>query len=175
MTRPSNIEILGFYRCEAVKRGYDGDTIYGRPVLPSVLGDLWDKALAAGRAMFDGAETYDNERPVRAGGQAREAWRRILDKPHYALPILQTLIETAFWAGHTKGLSDERAQILADATTLFRRMAWKHESRSDKLDDECNDEASNFQAGCARGDTECAAVLARIVAVRAKQENEVQE
>lgn len=43
-------------------------------------------------ARFDGAAKYDSERNHPAGDEARQTWNAILDKPHYALPEIQTLI-----------------------------------------------------------------------------------
>jgi len=39
------------------------------------------------------AEKYDLERAKPASEEARSVWRRILDKPHYALPIIQALLD----------------------------------------------------------------------------------
>lgn len=44
---------------------------------------------------FAEAEQYDLERAKPASEEARAVWRRILDKPHYALPIIQELLDKA--------------------------------------------------------------------------------
>lgn len=39
------------------------------------------------------AEKYDLGRAKPASEEARSVWRRILDKPHHALPIIQALLD----------------------------------------------------------------------------------
>lgn len=43
--------------------------------------------------VFETAAEYDRERTKPASDEARDIWARILDKPHWALPTIQALID----------------------------------------------------------------------------------
>lgn len=42
---------------------------------------------------FETAIEYDAAREQPASEEARAIWRAILDKPHYALPIIQAILD----------------------------------------------------------------------------------
>ncbi len=43
-------------------------------------------------AQFESAEEYDAQRAQPAGDEAKSIWRRILDKPHWALPEIHAVV-----------------------------------------------------------------------------------
>ena len=42
------------------------------------------------------AASYDNERNTPASSEAHAIWNSILDKPHFALPLIQSLLNERY-------------------------------------------------------------------------------
>lgn len=77
-------------------------------------------------AQWTTAADYDRERTTPASKEAHDLWARIDDKPHFALPTIQAVLDERDAANEALRVANEENKRLTDALHNARSRAWSH-------------------------------------------------
>lgn len=91
-------------------------------------------------AQFESAEEYDAQRGQPVGDEAKSIWRRILDKPHWALPAIQSVVKDRDEAKRVLEIMERDLRGRLELVTSRLRAV------EDRMDDVCRADIC-FQSG----------------------------